>query len=93
MTRIRVRRFLLALALMLPFGPAAYARPPTDDGPTTQLPPPDPIAHQDPVVVVSHYGSPLWVFIIVAATAVAVTLCVQLGVQWMPALRQRLRHA
>lgn len=70
---------LLAPAILTAWAPAALARPvqPPELGGATvagPVPPPDP----QPVIVVSHHGSPLWVFVLVAVSAVALTIAGQL---------------
>jgi hypothetical protein len=65
---------LLSLATLLAFSPVATAHPappPADGaGAATGRPP-------DPTVVVTHHGSPLWTFVVVALVAIAVTLAAQ----------------
>ena len=70
---------LLSVATLLAFSPVATAHPappPADGaGAATGVPPaPQP----DPTVVVTHPGSPLWTFVVVAIVAIALTVGVQL---------------
>jgi hypothetical protein len=85
---------LLAAATLLALGPAAFALPvPPDDG-GGPIPSGPPVAHQDPTPIVSHHGSPLWVFLVVAVAAIVVTLATQLVLaKARPGLRRRLAHA
>jgi len=78
---------------MLVTAPMAFAgRQPVLDGAPGQLPT-GPAAHPAPVVI-THHGSPLWTFALVAVVAIAVTLAmVVLLVRSRPTLRRRLVHA
>jgi len=64
---------LFSAAMLLLFSPVAGAHPappPADGaGAATGSPP-------DPTVVVTHHGSPLWTFAVVAIVAIALTLAV-----------------
>lgn len=65
---------LFSAAMLLVFSPIAGAHPappPADGaGAATGTPP-------DPTVVVTHPGSPLWTFVVVAIVAIALTLAVE----------------
>jgi hypothetical protein len=84
----------LAVATLITLGPAAFAQPaPLPDG-GGQIPSGPPVAHPDPGPIVTHHGSPVWVFIVVAVAAIVVTLAAELVLaKARPALRRRVAHA
>ncbi|HEY7045722.1 MAG TPA: hypothetical protein VH373_00780 [Jatrophihabitantaceae bacterium] len=86
---------LLSAATLLAFSPVAMAHPappPADGaGAATGVPA---AAQPEPSVVVTHHGSPVWTFVVVAIVAIALTLAVQvLLTRIRPALRHRTVHA
>ena len=86
---------ILTAATLFALSPAALAHP---------APPPDdqagaatgslPVPTSDPTVVVTHHGSPVWTFVVVALVAIAVTLAAQtLLARTRPGLRRRPARA
>jgi len=69
---------LLTVATLFALSPAAMAHPapPPDDGAGAATGGP-PVPASDPTVVVTHHGSPVWTFVVVAIVAIAVTLAGQ----------------
>ncbi len=83
---------LLAIVTFLAGGPAAFAQRPAPDpgGATVPTPPVGP----DPAQITVQHGTPFWVFVVVAAVAIAFTLAAEVVfVSARPSLRRRLRHA
>ena len=87
---------LVAAATLLALGPGAFARPapPPAGGDGGPVPSPASLPVPADRVIVSHHGSPLWVFVVVAIAAIAVTLVGQVLIaRARPVLRRRLVRA
>ena len=81
---------LLALIAAIVAAPTAFAHQPPGEGSSVVVPPVESPTAQ----ITVHHGSPLWVFIVVALAAIAVTLVVQLLiVHARPLWRRRLQSA
>ena len=82
---------LVTFIAMLIGGPALFAQVPPDNG--TSI---DGTVAVDPTPtqITVHHGSPVWVFVVVALVAIAVTLLAQqLIVRARPFMRRRLQNA
>jgi hypothetical protein len=87
---------LVAAATLLALGPAAFAQPapPPAGGDAAPVPTGASLPVPADRVIVSHHGSPLWAFVVVAITAIALTLVAQvLLAKTRPVLRRRLARA
>ena len=94
-TIVLIGSLSLAMATLLALGPAAFAkRHPLPEEMPGPAPHGVPVVGQDRAPIVTHHGSPLWTFVVVAVVAIGVTLAVQLLLAKVrPALRRRLAHA
>jgi hypothetical protein len=83
---------LFAAATLLLVGPAAFAQPAPTPGDGAAGPVPSGTSLTVPQE--SHHGSPLWVFFVIAAAAIALTIVAQvLAAKARPVLRRRLARA